>query len=349
MKGDLILGLVFFVAAALIPLSAIGTEAALPASGAPSSIQKGNSSQPPQSESQSTKPPEKLQPPEAVGSFKIFNQSTGKVFTMSAKDFVRGAVAAEMPASYEPEALKAQAVAAYTYAVRQSMVQDQTPNPDLKGADFAADPENYKVCITKDMAKQFYGDNFDVLWSKVVKAADSVSGEVLTYEGLPIAAAYHAISSGRTEAAENIWGQSLPCITPVDSEWDVYAPGYASQEIFNKSKIQLLFTDTYPEMKLSTNPEGWIEILERSYATYVTKLRVGDVEMEGRELRTLLGLRSTCFEVKYVGGNFIFDVRGYGHGAGLSQYGADYMARQGSTYEEILAHYYPDSQLVESK
>lgn len=343
MKADFILAGVFVLCVAIIPLTAIGqtTAVALPTENSKQDKQPDQSSQ---GESESNHA--------ALDDFKgrkksfdILDQSSGKVLKVSARDFVRGAVAAEMPASYNPEALKAQAVAAYTYAIRQSMIQDENPSPELKGADFSADPNNYKVYINENIAKEFYGDNFDVLWTKVCKAADSVEGEILTFNGLPLAAAYHAISCGKTEDAGYIWGAALPCITAVESEGDIYAPGFASQEIFSKEKMIQTLTGAYPDMALATSPEAWLEILERSPSNYVTKIKAGDRELEGRELRTLLGLRSTCFEIKYLGGNFIFDVKGYGHGAGLSQYGADYMARQGKDYMEILAHYYPGSQL----
>ena len=282
----------------------------------------------------------------APSSFRILNETTGQVEEVPVRDYVRGAVAAEMPALYHPEALKAQAVAAYTYGVRSALDHRETPLPSLQGADFSADPHNLKGYITEEEARTFYGDQFDGYWSKVCQAADEVLGYLLLDpEGNPVAAAYHAISAGTTEDAANIWDGAIPCLTPVESPGDLLAHDYETTAVFSSQEMALILAGV-AGADLSGDPAGWIQVAERSSSGYVTQVLVGGVPLHGQQLRTLLGLRSTAFDLAVENGTFSFIVRGYGHGAGLSQNGADYMARQGATFDQILAHYYPDSQLA---
>ena len=163
----------------------------------------------------------------------------------------------------------------------------------------------------------------------------------------PIVAAYHAISSGTTESAENVWGNELSYLVPVDSSGDIHAQGYQKTVTFSKDELKKLLETYQPTPNLSQDPSEWLSILERSGSGYVTLIRVGDVQMSGIEFRELLGLRSSDFDFSFDGETFTFTTTGYGHGVGLSQYGADYLARQGKTYQEILEHYYSGATLVE--
>lgn len=283
----------------------------------------------------------------APQSFFVLNESTGKVEEMAAEDFVRGAVAAEMPALFHPEALKAQAVAAYSYAVRQALRQRDDPDPALQGADFAADPENLKVCLTEALAREFYGEDFDFYWNKVCDAADQAGRYILLYQGQPAAAAYHAISAGMTEDAAHVWaGEELPYLQAVKSEGDKLAAGYETTVTFTARELRQKLTEELGETTLPENMDRWIVPLEWSPSGYVTLVQVGEQNLTGLELRFLLGLRSSHFTVAQQNGVFTFTVQGYGHGVGLSQNGADYMARQGATFDEILLHYYPGTTLA---
>ena len=274
-------------------------------------------------------------------SFFILNRSTGRVEEMSARDFVRGAVAAEMPALYHPEALKAQAVAAYTYAVRRAMEQRANPDPGLKGADFEADPENLQVCLTEKQAREFYSEDFAFYWNKVCEAADQAAKYILLYEGQPAATAYHAISAGMTEDAAHVWqGETLPYLQAVESRGDRLAAGYESCVSFTAEQLRELLTEKTGENGLPDDLNRWVVPLEWSPSGYVTLVQIGEQNITGLELRFLLGLRSSHFQVEQQDGVFTFRVQGYGHGVGLSQNGADYMARQGATFDEILLHYY---------
>lgn len=277
---------------------------------------------------------------EDAQAFKILDQTTGEVKTVPLRDFVRGAVAAEMPALFHPEALKAQAVAAHTFALHSRLQQQESPDPALKGADFEADPSNMKVYITEEAAREFYGDDADFYWQKICDAADSVLNVVLVYDDEPIVAAYHAISAGRTEDASNVWIGSAPYLAPVDSSGDILAPDFESTETFTDEEARVRLASAVPGLELSGDPAGWFGEPVRSESGYVLTIPVGDTEVAGKDIRTIFDLRSHHFEVSHVDGEFVFTVEGYGHGVGLSQNGADFMARQGATFEEILANYY---------
>lgn len=282
---------------------------------------------------------------EGVASFRILDESTGEILTVPLREYVRGAVAAEMPASFHTEALKAQAVAAHTYALRSHLEQRKSPDPALRGADFSADPSGMKVYITEETARAFYGDMADVYWSKICEAADSVLGYILEYEDEPIVAAYHAISAGRTEAAENVWIGSAPYLQAVDSPGDLLAPDYETDEFFTAEEARSLLLAEYPAMDLSGDPENWFGPVEYSDSGYITRAEVGGVELHGKDLRRIFDLRSHNMVISPVAGGFSFTVYGYGHGVGLSQYGADFLARQGCTFDEILKTYYTDAAL----
>ena len=282
-----------------------------------------------------------------VESFLILDETTGEVETVALRDFVRGAVAAEMPANFHQEALKAQAVAAHTFALHNHRVQQETPEPELKGADFSADPSNRKIYMTETQARAFYGDKADQYWAKICAAADSVLPYVLEYDEEPIVAAYHAISAGQTEDASNVWTGSAPYLAPVHSEGDILAPDYETDLSISKEELETKLMDAYPEMVLQDDPDHWFGDTTRSGSGYVVEVEVGNQSLHGKEIRQLLDLRSHNFDVSYTDQGFVFTVYGYGHGVGLSQYGADFLARQGKTFDEILSAYYTDAVLTQ--
>lgn len=276
--------------------------------------------------------------------FLILNRSTGEIEQIPVEEYVAGALCAEMPATFHTEALKAQAVSAHTWALYCQQQADSTG----QAYDFSADPENWEGYVTEEQAKERFGDYFEEYWGKVSSAAQSVVRQILVDEQQqPIVAAYHAISAGWTESAENVWGGELSYLTPVESSWDLHAQGYEQTISFSSEEVARLLGQLEQPPALSEDPAGWFQVMERSGSGYVTLVQVGDLALTGIELREALGLRSSDFALDYQGGNFTFTTLGYGHGVGLSQYGADYLARQGKGYQEILAHYYPGSALIE--
>lgn len=293
--------------------------------------------------------PETDEPPaqgEAVDAFLILDESSGEVMEVGVRDYVCGAVAAEMPASYHIEALKAQAVAAHTYALHSREAQRESPDPALLGADFTADPGQRKVFITEEQAKEFYGERADALWNKVCQAVDSVLPYVLEYDGEPIVAAYHAISAGQTEDAANVWSGSAPYLAPAESGGDLLAPEYEASVMLSAQDVRERIAREYPEIALVDDPAAWFGEPTRSASGYVTEIAVGDQTLHGKEIRQLFELRSHNFDIFYTDAGFTFVTYGYGHGVGLSQYGADFLARQGYTYDKILENYYDGAMLV---
>lgn len=268
--------------------------------------------------------------------FLILNRSTGEIEQVPVEEYVIGALCSEMPATFHTEALKAQAVSAHTWALYCQKQARSSGEP----YDFSADPSNWQGYVTEELAKERFGDNFTEYWSRVKEAAEAVWQQIVVdSSGEPIVAAYHAISSGRTESAENVWGNPLSYLVPVESAGDIHAPGYEESTTFSSEEVRSQLESC--SATLSEDPSDWLSILERSGSGYVTLVRAGDQTLTGIELRELLGLRSSDFDFTLSeDGSFTFTTLGYGHGVGLSQYGADYLARQGMDYREILEHYY---------
>ena len=273
--------------------------------------------------------------------FRILDTASGKVVTVNTLEYIRGAIAAEMPFTFHSQALIAQGIAAYTNAVRSRMEQQQNPDPLLKGADLSADPDALQSWTNEERIKEWYGIYADTAWKKICEAADTAAEYLLIYEGAPIMAAYCSMSCGNTESAENVWGGSIPYLTAVESSGDLLAPNSTSVVTLSPEVLVQKLNAAGYSLNGSLPCSEWFGKTERSESGYVLKQQVGEYEISGRELRTLFSLRSSCFDVSFDGSAFHFTVSGYGHGVGLSQYGADYMARQGSDFIAILQHYYP--------
>lgn len=275
-------------------------------------------------------------------SFKMLSAQTGKVETISSKEYVVGAVLAEMPASFHAEALKAQAVAAHSYALRQKQQEAKNPTPALNGADFSDDPAKYQAFFTEAQAKNFYGDLYEESRKKIEEAVDEVINVALTYKGEPIIAAFHSMSGGVTESAKDMWGSSVDYLVSVASEPDAESLQLSHTEEFSSTEISSRFKGAYPDLELAADPSGWIVIESRTEGGSALNVKVGNKELSGSQIRMLLTLRSANFEVAYnpESQNFTFTTKGYGHGVGLSQYGANAMAQSGKSYREILSHYY---------
>lgn len=282
---------------------------------------------------------------EESGTFSILDESSGKLFSVSSKDFIRGALAAEMPPTFHPEALKAQAVAAHTYALCVQAMQKESPDPALKGADLSADPENWKSYTTEKIFRQRYGNMADAYWKAITDAADQVADYIMVYDNRPIVAAYHSMNTGMTEDASNVWTGNAPYLVPVESRGDALAPDFQVQQDFPAQEVKKALESLSADISLGDNPQNWIAPGQRSPSGYILTVNIGGKDFPAKDLRTLLGLRSTSFLLNYANDTFSFTVQGYGHGVGLSQYGADWYARQGMDFAQILSHYYPTAEL----
>ncbi len=277
----------------------------------------------------------------------IYDSAAGAAKTVSMRDFLIGAAASEMPLSYQKEALKAQIVAAHSYALACRDAQQQSPDPALDGAWFAANPAAHEGYIPPDGLRALWGDRYEENYAALSALVDEVGGLVLYWEGAPALATYFALCNGTTESSEAVWGRALPYLVSVGSPLDLTSPDceqtvtLSAQEVADRLKL------TFYELKLEGDPAGWFPEPVRDAAGYVASVEIEGQTIKGTELREALGLRSADFTVAYDGaGQFTFTTRGYGHGVGLSQYGANAMAITGKGYAEILAHYYPGTTLA---
>ena len=281
--------------------------------------------------------------------YKVLDTASGEVLEVPVRDYVIGAVCAEMPASFGEEALKAQAVAAHTYAERQRERERRQPDSELCGADFSNDVSKYQGYFTREQAEEFFGDSFDRNYAKISAAVDEVLPYILTYKGELVIPAFHSMSSGKTESAENAWGTAVDYLVPVDSSADTSAPKYIQQERIGKDTLKAALESAFPGITPGEDMKEWIKIGEVSESGTVLTAKVCGVTATGNELRATLGLRSACFDVRYENDEAVFTTRGYGHGVGMSQYGAEAMASEGSSWQDILAHYYPGCTVTDSR
>lgn len=270
--------------------------------------------------------------------FRIKLSDSDTVKKIDAKDYVFGVVAAEMPALYEEEALKAQAVAAYTFACRRA---DNSKDRDF---DLTDDPETDQCYIDRDKARERWGDNADKYTQKLESIIDATAFELLTYKGSAALTVYHAISSGVTESCENVWGTALPYLISVESVGDKLAEQYITEVKLTKDELK----DKLKGL-CDISDDDKAEIKKTTDTGRVVTVNIGKKEISGAQLAKALSLRSANFEIEYKDNNIIFTVKGYGHGVGMSQNGANFMAKQGADYKEILNHYYPGCTLFKGE
>lgn len=281
-------------------------------------------------------------------SFRILDETTGEIVTVSNEEFAIGGVAAEMPPTFEPEALKAQSVAAYTYYSNLRQQERKNPNPDLKGADFSADLSNGKIYWSKSKMQESWGDHFEEYYQKISSAVEPVIGQVLTSGNDLIVAAFHAISGGTTETSADVFGGDKEYLVAVPSPGDLLAPEYQTTVELSADELKAAAQAKWPDLVLEGEPQAWIQNPQCTPSGTVKSITIGNKEVSGSDMRSVFSLRSANFDVVYTENKFVFTVRGYGHGVGMSQYGANYMAQQGSDYQEILAWYYPNTRLTPS-
>ena len=181
---------------------------------------------------------------------------------------------------------------------------------------------------------------------KVRDAVDKVLPYVLESGGSPIVAAFCSMSTGKTESAENVWGASVPYLVSVDSSADTTAPRYLETADFTAQELQTQLAGLLPDADWDTAPADWFHIVSTTDAGTVQTLTVCGQTCTGQEVRDALALRSAAFTVACADGKFTFTTRGFGHGVGMSQYGANAMAKDGADWQEILMHYYPETEIV---
>ena len=262
----------------------------------------------------------------------VYNTETEKLMQLEMETYIAGVVAAEMPASFELDALKAQAVAARTFALKRMNV----PNSNVKAlhsdAQISTSPTTCQAWISDDEQRERWGKDYTKWHQKIIQAVTETAGEVLCYDGVLIDPVYHAsCGGGATESAEYVWGNakpylvSVPCNHPADQHSGV-TMAISQAELMEKLDLQSNAVNVIAE--------------ERTPSNRLKTMLVGDNTIRGSELRNALGLKSTLIDWRIVGNQMIVTTNGYGHGAGMCQNGANYYAQLGYNYQQILQHYY---------
>ena len=268
-------------------------------------------------------------------------QIQGEVQEMDMGTYLLGVLRAEMPASFEEEALKAQAIAARTYTLYRIRGGGSANHP---GADACDDHTCCKAYINAEQAAANWGSMAVYYEEKLARAVSETDGEVILYDGAPILAVFFSSADGSTQGAGDVWMNDLPYLQKVDSpETEELVPNYYSVATFTAAEFKSLVLAAKPDADLSGSPEDWIKDIVRNDSDYVASVTVGGVKLRGNDLRTILSLRSPSFTVERKDNAFTFHVTGYGHGVGMSQYGANILAKQGLSAEEIVQHYFSNT------
>ena len=336
LRAPLLTGLALSLAVMLLPLAALGDAPERDSGSTPSPSLLTLPAVP-------TPAPEPVPSPgewDGAQTLRVLGRD-GQAAEMTMADYLWGVVAAEMPAAFEPEALRAQAVCARTY----SLWKLQAKSHEADGADICTDSSCCQAYISPEDAAQRWGEGAGAYTAKIAGAVADTDGQVLTYGGAPIQAVFFSSASGATEDAQAVWGRALPYLVSVDSPEGEEVPNYRSTVTLTADQVRKTVSEAGLDCDLSGEPSGWFQELKRTASGRVASVELGGVELSGGAARSLFALRSACFDVDEQDGTFTFSVTGYGHGVGMSQYGANAMAKAGSGWRDILAHYYTGAQL----
>ena len=280
---------------------------------------------------------------EVKDKIKLKISSTGEIKELSTSEYIKGVLPAEMPPEYHIEALKAQAIVARTYLYKK--MSGNAHND----ADICDNPAHCQAWYSLDnlyniwkRSKGYTQEECNIYFAKVEQAVDSTENIVVTYKDKYINAYFHACSGDKTEDVSAIWGkQNIPYLKSVESKGEEGYRNYTSNVKLTISELQTkLNKSSTTKCSINKDSENIVEILSYTNSGRIDKVKIGGVIYKAEELRTLLGLRSTNFTVNKEGDKVIFNVKGNGHGVGMSQVGADYYAKQGLTYIGIIKHYY---------
>ena len=254
----------------------------------------------------------------------------GGVREMTLEDYLIGVLLAEMPAEFPPEALKAQTIASRTFALRKAE----------SGKHVGAD-----VCTDSACCQGWTADGTSTEIERVTQAVRGTDGLVLTYGGALIDATFFCCSGGKTESALAVWGSDIPYLQSVDSPGEEDAPRDTDEVTFSAAEFAARIAEISPDANLSGSPVNWLGSIERTEGGGISTVFLGGAAVKGTALRSALGLRSTAMDFSVTDDAITVTTRGYGHRVGFSQYGAKAMAEDGSGFAEILAHYYPGTEI----
>ena len=267
----------------------------------------------------------------------------GQLRQMDMATYLMGVVRAEMPASFAQEALKAQAVAARPSTIHK---MENGGSPNHPEADACDDITCCKAYLGREEAGRSWGDKAAEYEEKIRRAVADTDGVCVLYQGRPVLAVFHSSSAGATLDAQDVWSGSQPYLQSVQSpETAETVPNYHSTASFTAGELQAKLQAALPEAELGGSPSNWFTNISQEPGGAVKRITVGGEELTGNQLRTILGLRSPCFTIAFDGDTVTFSVTGYGHGVGMSQYGANVLAADGMGYAEILTWYYAGTEV----
>lgn len=255
-------------------------------------------------------------------------RSNGSVINLNMTDYLIGVVSSEMPASFNFEALKAQSVLARTYALKAKQTGKKL-----------TDTVSTQSYIDIDQMKNKWGNSFNTYYNKIKNAVENTNGEYLSYNGNYIEALYHSTNNGKTESSLDVFGNYYPYLISVSSEYDKNASSYLRT-------INMPLDTISNKLGLSLNNDSVINILNYTDGGNIKEININGNNFSGKKVRELLGLRSADFDISISDNNANITTKGYGHGVGMSQYGANGMANAGYSYKDILSHYYPETTLT---
>lgn len=277
------------------------------------------------------------------GIIKLLHKNTNEVEEVPLDKYLCNVVSAEMPADYEKEALKAQAIVARTYTIYKIQ------NKKHENADICDDSSCCQAWVSKETRlSRWDEDKRESNWKKIEECVNETKGKIITYEGKPINAFFHANSGGKTEIPVNVWGGTgYPYLQVVETAGEEGYDQYESEVSLTKEELIDKLETKYSDISIDFNNQDDIKILEYTNSGRVKTVKFGNHNLSGVEARTLLGLRSTNFEISRDGDNIKFTVKGYGHGVGMSQTGADSLAKEGKNCFDIINHFYIGVQITD--
>lgn len=262
----------------------------------------------------------------------VYRMADKNIENVEIEEYVLGVLSAEMPINFELEALKAQAVAARTYTVRNLLNPDTSKLP--KGAD-VTDSTLHQVYNNTSELKERWGVKYEENINKLKQAVRDTEGMIITYQGEPIDASFFSTSNGYTENSEDYWSASIPYLRSVPSPWDKDSPVFIERKMFTINEFE-------SKVGVSIPNKGNIGEIERTSSKRVSTIEINGKKLSGKDFRESLGLKSTDFKFELEGSQITITTKGNGHGVGMSQYGANGMAKAGKNYKDILKHYYTD-------
>lgn len=274
----------------------------------------------------------------------VYIKEKDETVPMDINQYIKEAVSAEMPVEFSDEAIKAQAVAVRTYLKKRiDNYEKNGADEEHKGGVICTDYKHCAAWISEQDRKAAWDtEKKEEYWKKISRAVEETEDEILIYDNKPISAVFHSTSSGRTENSADVWGGEIPYLVSVESKGDELSPKFYAEKQLSVTEFFEILTNKYSDADIN---KPFFENIKRSEAGGIINITVCGITMKGTELRTLFDLKSTNIEFLGDDEKILIKTKGYGHGVGMSQYGADYMAKEGKTYRDILMHYYTGAEL----